>query len=368
MKLNVDFQDAKEAIKVFRMQIDEMNGQLVELGKHKERIGLINENLKILGKSAENLDVIRSTQGLSPKTIRSTEFVNAWHQTRRSPAEKFYDAVKEAFPATPSSLFRAGNEIIKGGLHFISPRQEKLRDYFQTSNRKFKDLKIKELVNLDFNEDPTQSDFDSINSDIFDMDGLTGKVDDFQKTTTDALKTVKGDLDLVNLNGWSLMRKNISDTSIKFDTEFKTSSDSALSTVSTGLTAVNTGYGAVNTAATSLFNQTGTGFGNSLVAAQNYQENGLNMLGLTLGNQLPASLGIFQTSHETSFGQMQGVTSAAYTKMGLAAHDFFDDVGFQASQVLGGLVTGEINSLDEAWSLFRLFPRHHLFDVIHRCH
>ena len=194
-------------------------------------------------------------------------------------------------------------------------------------------------------------------ADIWDLDPLTGKVDDFQKTTTDALKTVQGDLDLVNLNGWSLMSDNISDTSIKFNTEFVSSSDSALSTVSTGLTAVNTGYGAVNTAATSLFNQTGTGFGNSLVAAQNYQENGLNMLGLTLGNQLPASLGIFQTSHETTF-----------TKMGLAAHDFFDDVGFQASQVLGGLVTGEINSLDEAWSLFRLFPRHHLFDVIHRCH
>ena len=176
------------------------------------------------------------------------------------------------------------------------------------------------------------------------LDGLTGKVDDFQKTTTDALKTVKGDLDLVNLNGWSLMRKNISDTSIKFDTEFKTSSDSALSSVSTGLTAVNTGYGAVNTAATSLFNLTGTGFGNSLLATQNYQTSGLAPLALGFGTTLPTQLGLFQTSHDTTFNQAEGKTSAAYTKMGLAAHDFFDDVGFQASQVLGGLVTGHTRS------------------------
>ena len=68
------------------------------------------------------------------------------------------------------------------------------------------------------------------------------------------------------------------------------------------------------------------------------------MLGLTLASQLPESLGLFQTSHETTFNQAEGKTSAAYTKMGLAAHDFFDDVGFQASHVLGGLVTGEISN------------------------
>ena len=127
-------------------------------------------------------------------------------------------------------------------------------------------------------------------ADIWDLDPLTGKVDDFQKTTTDALKTVKGDLDLVNLNGWSLMRKNISDTSIKYNTDFISSSDSALSTVSTGLTAVNTGYGAVNTAATSLFNLTGTGFGNSLLASQNYQQSGLAPLALGFGTTLPTQL------------------------------------------------------------------------------
>ena len=181
-------------------------------------------------------------------------------------------------------------------------------------------------------------------ADIWDLYPLTGKVDDFQKATTDALKTVKGDLDLINLNGWSLMSDNISDTSIKFDTEFKTSSDSALSTVSTGLTAVNTGYGAVNTAATSLFNLTGTGFGNSLLATQNYQTSGLAPLALGFGTTLPTQLGLFQTSHDTTFNQAEGKTSAAYTKMGLAAHDFFDDVGFQASHVLGGLVTGHTRS------------------------
>ena len=160
----------------------------------------------------------------------------------------------------------------------------------------------------------------------------------------EALSGLADDIRTTNTRAWQPFSNSITDASLKFSNELTPASDYAFTTATTGLSGLNTGFGTVNTAAASLFNQTGTGFGNSLVAAQNYQENGLNMLGLTLGNQLPASLGIFQTSHDTSFGQMQGVTSAAYTKMGLAAHDFFDDVGFHASQVLGGLVTGEIDS------------------------
>ena len=69
----------------------------------------------------------------------------------------------------------------------------------------------------------------------------------------------------------------------------------------------------------------------------------------TLYTGIPTQLILFKTSHDTTFNQAEGKTNTAYTKMGLAAHDFFDDVGFQASQVLGGLVTGEVNSLDNAW-------------------
>ena len=184
------------------------------------------------------------------------------------------------------------------------------------------------------------------------MEVFTDQFTDLRDASKEAFSGLTSDIRTTNTRAWQPFSNSITDASLKFSNELTPASDYAFTTFNDDLTTLNTGYGAVNTAATSLFNQTGTGFGNSLVAAQNYQENGLNMLGLTLGNQPPASLGIFQTSHETSFNQAEGKTSAAYTKMGLAAHDFFDDVGFQASHVLGGLVTGEIDSLDDAFRQF----------------
>ena len=63
------------------------------------------------------------------------------------------------------------------------------------------------------------------------------------------------------------------------------------------------------------------------------------------GQELPDYMTGWVAADTSSHRQLQTTANASYTKMGLAAHDFFDGVGFQASHVLGGLVTGEIKSL-----------------------
>ena len=155
-------------------------------------------------------------------------------------------------------------------------------------------------------------------------------------------------MDMAVTRGLQPFGDYITNASYKFSSELSPAGGDAFTAFDDGLGGLGTGFGTVDTAAANLFDLTGTGFGNSLVATQNYQENGLDILGLSLGSQLPTQLGIFQSTHDTAFGQMQGVTSSAYTQMGQAAQSFFSDVGNQASSVLGGLVTGEIDSLDEA--------------------
>ena len=182
-----------------------------------------------------------------------------------------------------------------------------------------------------------------------DLTSSIGQFNDLRDASKETLSGLADDIRTTSTRAWQPFSNSITDASLKFSNELTPAGDDAFTAFDDGLGGLGTGFGTVDTAATSLFNLTGTGFGNSLAATQNYQENGLDILGLSLGSQLPTQLGIFQSTHDTAFGQMQGVTNATYTKMGLAAHDFFDDVGFQASSVLGGLMTGEINSLDDAW-------------------
>ena len=80
-----------------------------------------------------------------------------------------------------------------------------------------------------------------------------------------------------------------------------------------------------------------------LDAIQDYQISGLAPLARGYGSQLPTELGLFQSTHDTAFSQMQGVTNDSYGKMQLAAKGFFDDVGMQANQVLGILLTWEFD-------------------------
>ena len=188
-----------------------------------------------------------------------------------------------------------------------------------------------------------------LGEDSWDFRSYIDKLTNLSDTSHNTFSSMQSDIQTVSTRGLKPLGDGISLTGELLAGEFGISADYALTTFNSGLTGLNTGFGAVSTCANSLFQQTEQGFGNSLMAAQNYQEIGLNDLGLTFGSQLPTQLGIFQSTHDTTFSEMQGVTKASYTKMGLAAHDFFDDVGFQASHVLGGLVTGEIDSLDEAW-------------------
>ena len=185
--------------------------------------------------------------------------------------------------------------------------------------------------------------------DSWDFQGYIDQFNTLRETSRDTSSALRADMDTAVTRGLRPFGDSISNASYKFSNELTPAGDYAFTAFDDGLGGLGTGFGTVDTAAANLFDLTGTGFGNSLAATQNYQENGLDILGLTLGSQLPSQLSIFQGSHDTAFGQMQGVTSSAYTQMGLAAHDFFDDVGFQASHVLGGLVTGEIDSLDDAW-------------------
>ena len=182
--------------------------------------------------------------------------------------------------------------------------------------------------------------------DTWDFQGYIDQFTTLRETSKEAFSGLTSDIRTTNTQAWQPFSDSISNASYKFSNELTPAGGDAFTVFDDGLGGLGTGFGTMDTAATNLFNLTGTGFGNSLVATQNYQENGLDMLGLSLGSQLHSQLGIFQSSHDTAFGQMQDVTSSSYTKMGLAAHDFFDDVGFQASSVLGGLVTGEIDSLE----------------------